>query len=82
MTFVIFVPFIFSNCESKCVLTEVLLQFLIEKLWPGLLTLSKTFFDVSVLCNRFSEAQKNKFGLHLESETFLKLFDISVKVYY
>ena len=34
------------------------LQFLIEKPRPDLLTLSTTFYGVSVLCNRFLKAQK------------------------
>ena len=31
---------------------------MIEKSLPDLLTLSTTFYDVSVLCNRFLKAQK------------------------
>ena len=33
------------------------LQFMKEKLTPDLLTLSTTFYDVSVLCDRFSKAE-------------------------
>ena len=58
MNFGIFVPLIFSNCESTCGLTEVLVQFMIEKPRPDLLTLATTFYDVSVLCNRFLKARK------------------------
>ena len=34
------------------------LQFIIEKPLPDLLTLSTTFYDVPVLCNRFLKARK------------------------
>ena len=38
------------------------LQFMIEKPRPDLLTLSTTFYDVSVLCNLFSKAEMRQFG--------------------
>ena len=56
--FMIFVPLIFSNSESRCDLTKFQLQFMIEKPLIDLLTLSMTVYDVSVLCNRFLNAQK------------------------
>ena len=36
------------------------LQFMIEKPWPDLLALSTTYYDVILLCDRFSKARKKK----------------------
>ena len=38
------------------------LQFIIEKTLPDLLTLSRTFNDLSVACNLFSNAEMRQFG--------------------
>ena len=39
------------------------LQFMIGKPRPDLLTLSTTFYDISVLCNRLSKARKTQIWL-------------------
>ena len=52
--FVIFGLLIFLNCENTCNLTDVSASNYDRKWTPFLLTLSTTFYDVSVSCNLFS----------------------------
>ena len=66
MKFLIFVPLIFSNCESTGVLTEVPAS-IYEKPLPDLLTLSTTFYDVTSLMSQScaiasQRRKKHKFG--------------------
>ena len=38
------------------------LEFMLDKPWPDLLTLSETFYDLSVSCNLFSKSEMLQFG--------------------
>ena len=52
----------FLICESTCDLTDVPASMYDRKPRPDLLTVSTTFYDLSVSRNRFSKAEMRQFG--------------------
>ena len=52
----------FSNCESTCDLTDIRASIYDRKTRPDLLTLSTTFYDLSVPRNLFSNVKIRQLG--------------------
>ena len=56
---------------------------MIEKWTPDLLTLPTTFYDVSVLCNRFSKTEMRQFGAStIHGLSDFRLFNVTSSVFH
>ena len=70
-----FMPFF--NCDITCNWTDVsVLKLIIEKERPDVLTLSTTFYDLSVLGKVLSKAETHHFGV-ADTAGFNKLISIA-----
>ena len=60
--YVIFMALFFSECESTCYLTDITASIYDKKPGPDLLTILRSFNNLSISHNLFSKAEKRQFG--------------------